>query len=137
MKSVFYGISVSFAILLTACGGGKYVMDVTPDLLAAQGSLRVKSSDNGNSRLRLELKHLAQPEKVSPNASAFVAWAVPQNSPGVSAQNVGTFRVNSELEGSLETVTPHKEFELFITAEPKGDVGVPTGRKLLWTNVRP
>lgn len=135
MRSVQF-LSLAAIVLLSACAG-PYVLESSPDLLSAQGALRVKSTKNGNSKLKFEVKHLAQPEKVSSSAKTFVVWAVPQNSPGVAAQNLGAFQVDSDLEGSIETMTPHHDFEFFVTAEPKGDVGVPTGRKLMWTSVKP
>jgi hypothetical protein len=135
MRSVFQMVGILSLALLAACAG-PYVLESSPDLLAAQGALRVKSTGNGNSKLKLEVKHLAQPEKVSASARTFVVWAVPQNSPGVAAQNLGAFQVDSDLEGSIETTTPHHNFEFFVTAEPKGDVGVPTGRKLMWTTIK-
>ncbi len=132
----FQILGFSALFLLSACAG-PYVLESSPDLLAAQGALRVKSTKNGNSKLKLEVKHLAQPEKVSASAKTFVVWAVPQNSPGIAAQNLGAFQVDDDLQGSIETMTPHHQFEFFVTAEPKGDVGVPTGRKLMWTAVKP
>jgi hypothetical protein len=42
--------------------------------------------------------------------------------------------VNDHRKGTLKTVTPLNDFELFVTAETDSQTQVPTGQRLIWTN---
>jgi hypothetical protein len=100
---------------------------------AAQGEIKISKGDNDNTRMRLKVAHLADPQKLAPGASTYVVWI--QGSPG-PVQNVGALEIDEKQEGSLETVTPHREFQLFITAEAVPTVAVPTSERLLHASVR-
>jgi hypothetical protein len=44
-------------------------------------------------------------------------------------------RVDDDREAELETATPFKEFQLFVTAEPSAAAEAPTGERLLVANI--
>ena len=100
---------------------------------AAQGKVKVKGEDNGNSRVRLQVKHLAPPGEIRADAQTYVVWIEPEGSN--KPQNVGALQVNDEREAELEATTPHKEFNLYVTAEPSPQAETPTGEHLLSTSV--
>ena len=108
------------------------VMNVSPDLPAAQGMVKFAKTDNGNTSINLMVKYMAEPQKLQPHASVYVAWVrLDKASP---AQNIGALKVNDHRKGTLKTVTPLREFELFVTAETDSQTQVPTGQRLIWTN---
>ena len=101
---------------------------------AAEGKLEVSKGDSGNTRLKMEVKHLADPAMVAPGASTYVVWI---QQPRAAAQNVGALKVGKNRRGELETITPHQTFQVFITAEPTMAVRAPTNERLMFANVRP
>jgi hypothetical protein len=66
------------------------------------------------------------------DATVYVVWVQPRNT---SRQNVGALVLNDNLEGSLNTVTPHSEFTLSVTPEPSGQVEVPTHQAVFTAEV--
>lgn len=101
---------------------------------AAQGEVRASKSENNNTVIEVNVRHLALPERVSPGANTYVVWARPEGASGV--QNLGALRVSADLSGSLRAVTAFRQFELFITAEPSAQVMRPSGAELLSAQLR-
>lgn len=128
---------VTVLALMLGCASGHLVqLNASPQVPAAQGAVRVTSGANNNTRLRIDVHHLAEPQRVAPGATALVAWAQP-SAAGGTPQNIGALRVNDKLEGELETVTPQRDFQLMITAEPSPTASVPSGMPLLSAHISP
>jgi hypothetical protein len=102
---------------------------------AADAELNAKREANNNLQLDLSVHHLAKPENLNTGASTYVVWAKNDRDASAPAQNLGQLQVNDNLEGRFQTVTPLKNFDLFITAEPVATVTSPTGYRALWTHV--
>jgi len=120
----------------TACvfGPKRIQLTTAPEIPAAQSSVKVSSTDNGNTKLELVVQHLASPERVSSGATTYVVWVL-GHEPSARPQNIGALRVDPDLNGSLTAVTPLHEFELFVTAEATQSVTTPNSKRLLYTNV--
>ena len=101
---------------------------------AAEGELKVSKAPNDNTKVKLEVDHLAIPEKMAPGASTYVVWI--QSAQGGAVQNAGALQLDDKHKGKLETITPHKEFQVFITAEPIPTVSTPTSERLMFATVR-
>lgn len=127
---------VMLGLVLNACAlfqEKKTALEVSQRVPAAEGQLRAGGTDNDNTKIELMVKHLATPDKIEPDATTYMVWARPSaNSP---AQALGALKVDNDLNAKLETVTPLKNFELFVTAEASPLVTDPEGEALLWTNV--
>ena len=104
----------------------------SPTMPAAEGNVAFSATRNNNTRIRLRVKHLAYPEKLTPPASIYVVWI--RATKDAQAQNIGALVINKNLVGELDTETPLHSFELFITAEASGQVQSPAGQFLLWTS---
>lgn len=102
------------------------------DVPAARGSIKATRTDNGNTRLEIEVRYLAHPHRVDDGASTYVVWA---RQLGRDPQNLGALRVREDLTGSLSVVTPHQFFDVFITAERSASVQAPTGNRLLSASI--
>lgn len=100
---------------------------------AAQGNVSTSVDDNGNTQLDVNVKHLAQPEKLSPGAKAYVVWVKPEGQKNY--QNVGTMKVNENLEGNYQTKVPYKNFNLMITPESSMRAQAPSGTTVMEKNV--
>jgi hypothetical protein len=118
---------------------------------AAQGEVKTSRTSDQNTRVSVKVKHLAPPDRMSQGASTYVVWARPMGVPAARVDgqrelvagredssglyNLGGLKIGKELDGELETMTPFKSFELFITAEPSSGVTAPRGERILWTTV--
>jgi len=107
-------------------------MHAASDVHAGQGTVRVTTGDNGNSKVSIRVKHLAPPSKMAPDSTVYVVWLQPVDG---DSQNVGALLLNSDLEGSLDTVTPHHRFRITITPEPNGQAASPTNEPVFTYNV--
>jgi hypothetical protein len=85
------------------------------------GKVITDNDRNGNTGVEVEVKHMAAPTALTPSKNAYVVWVQPR---GKEPELLGVLRVNQDLEGSLKTSTPYKDFDIFITAEdnPKPDM---------------
>lgn len=90
---------------------------------ASEGTVKATEGDNGNTNLTIKVKHLAPPSRIAPDATVYVVWIQPGNG---ARQSVGRLTLNDNLEGTLNTVTPHRRFALTVTPEPSGQVAHPT-----------
>lgn len=99
---------------------------------ASQGTVEATAGANGNTNLEIRVKHLAPPEKVAADATVYVVWIQPR---GAAHQSVGALRLNSDLEGTLATVTPHRRFLVMVTPEPSGQVAEPSHEPVFTSDV--
>ena len=135
MRSLRTSLVAAAVALVCGCASGNTLrLTGSPQVPAAQGTVFVSRGANNNTLLRIDVHHLAPPERVAPGASALVAW-VSSTAAGGSPQNVGALQVNGKLEGELHTITPLQDFDLMITAEPSPTVVSPSGTPLLSTHV--
>lgn len=109
-------------------------MTTSSAIPAAQGTVTASSSANGNTALRIEVHHLAPPERVASGATTYVVWA--QARDVGTSQNLGALRVGSDLRGELNTVTPLQSFTMFITAEPSPTTSMPSSSQLLTVSIQ-
>ena len=122
---------VAVLSLLSGCAGPSQVrLTGNSDIPGAEGLVTTSTSNDGNTKLDITVKHLAPPEKVEPGASVFMVW-VRGLEGGAQAASQGALIVNSDLSGEMETVTPLRSFDLFITPESSQTVAAPTGKTLL------
>lgn len=99
---------------------------------AAQGQVKLDDAGNGNTAVAVQVKHLAPADHTTPGATTYVVWAQPPNG---APQNLGALQLGPELDGSLKTITPLRDFELFVTPEPSATSPAPTGERVLSTRV--
>jgi hypothetical protein len=134
----FLSFSAVLAVTLAMSGcsalgiGGRAAIRLSSSsaLPAVEGLAKFKATKNNNTRITLTVKHLPQPEKLTPPANQYIVWT--RAAKDESAQNIGALVVDKNLNGKLETETPLHTFELFITAEVSGQIQQPFGEPLLW-----
>ena len=107
-------------------------MHTTSDVSASQGTVRVSEGNNGNTKVSVQVKHLAPPSKAAAGATVYVVWIQAMEG---DRQNVGALTLNKDLEGSLETLTPHRRFKVSVTPEPSGQVADPSHEPVFTYNV--
>jgi hypothetical protein len=112
-------------------GEQTWTMSTTETVPAASGKVKVKSEKDGNTRVKVEVAHLAQPASAF-DATTYVVWLKP---PAGTAQNVGVLNVGKDLKGELTTKTAFKTFQVIVTAEASANVTQPSGPPVMDTRV--
>lgn len=98
---------------------------------AARGTVEVKKDKNKNNVIKMDLKFLSEPNRLTPPKSVYVVWMTGADG---ATQNIGQIKSNNGLKVSFETVTAFKPVKVFITAEDDGNVQYPGMTKVLETN---
>jgi hypothetical protein len=129
--------ATAFAGVLFGCGllgGGAETQTMTSSasVPAGRGTIRATEAGNGNTAIAVRVKHLAPPSKLASDAKVYVVWIRPRNA---AIQNVGALSVNDELEGQIDTVTPHRRFTVTVTPEPSGQMLQPTHEPVFTSEV--
>ncbi len=110
----------------------KIVMSSSQSVPAAKGIIYATHDGNKNTKLELSVHYLAQPEALTPPASAYVVWLHPEND---APQNKGELRIDKNRNGGLTIVTSLKRFEIYITPESSAQATEPTGEHVLSANI--
>ncbi|MGZ5247319.1 MAG: hypothetical protein ACXWV5_09780 [Flavitalea sp.] len=133
MKYIFTFLIL--ALTITACSRKINFNDSTV-VPAATGQVKVKKDHNNNYQIKLDLKHLADPQKLQIPKQLYVLWMDTEDN---GTQNLGKIlpekgMFTSTIRASLETVTSMKPTRFFITAEDDGTVQYPGSEIILQTN---
>ena len=128
--------ALAFAAL-AACGGGgtKVALQPTTAVAAAVGQVRAERTDQGNTKLDVEVRHMAPPEKISPGSKVYVVWA--QRDDKSAPQNIGALTVGDSRKGKLRTLTPLDSFDVFVTPERTPTTAEPTNEPVMRSRVEP
>jgi hypothetical protein len=129
------GLGALLALLVTgsvatANAATALPLGTSPEIPAAEGEARMQTTRNGNVEIKLRVKHLAPPGRITPGAEVFVVWARGLAA-GSEAQNLGALKVDKNLSGKLTASTAMASFDLFITCEQSQTATVPAGLQLL------
>jgi hypothetical protein len=128
-------VSIVAGLLLAAVASAKkYPLTADKSVPAAQGQVDVGRDKNGNTKVELEVEHLAAPENLTPPRSAYVVWFQER---GGEASNQGSLKPGKNLKGSFKSVTQMKSFDVIITAESDAGVKTPSGSEVMRAVVQP
>ena len=128
-SSAITGILLT-CVLVATCAASTHPLGTSPQIPAAEGKANIRHASNGNTEIKLEVKHLAPPERIDPTTSVFVVW-VRGLEAGALPQNLGALRTNKNLSGKLKSVTSLREFDLFLTCEGTQTVVAPSTVELM------
>ncbi len=134
MRSFFI---LSLALVLTGALGHaakKYPMAASASVPAATGNVEVGADRNDNSTVKVNVEHLANPGSLTPPETAYVVWIQQRGSD--QPDNAGVLEVGNDLKGTLETTTPYKAFDIFVTAENNRAAQSPNGPQILKATVQ-
>jgi hypothetical protein len=114
----------------------------------AEGQVSVDASGSvsRNTLLAVRVKDLPSPDRVAwfakEPATVYVVWAAQNSSsalrhdPGATPANLGALDFDEDFKGTLSTLTPMQEFDLFITPEASAEVTKPINLPVLTAHVR-
>ena len=110
-------------MLLTAACNRQIRLATLPLARGGEATVRVELTYDRNNTLRIQLSNVADPSALNPAYTRYVLWvATPDRQTTV---NAGQIRVDENRRAEMQTLTPLREFVLFITAEARGDVTTP------------
>ena len=132
MKKLVFAMLLVFGLAALSWGEDMKMKNVSTLQPAADAQLTDQKDDNGNTKLKIHVYHLAKPDALTPARDAYVVWIEPNGQP---AQNMGVIKVNDNLESEFSTRTPFKKFKVYVTAEDGPKVTTPSGDKILEANV--
>jgi hypothetical protein len=99
----------------------------------ARGVVHSDKDNNGNTKFKVEVEHIATPQQLNPPHQFYVVW-IQEN--GQAPKPVGELKVDRDhADGSVEGVTQAKVFEVFVTAEDQPTPQSPSGAELLRGNI--
>jgi predicted RNA polymerase sigma factor len=98
-------------------------MRADPRVAEAAATVQAIAEQNGNVRLAIRVQGLAPAADFASEATVYVVWTQPRDG---ARQNVGAVLLSSERRGRLDTVTPHRRFQVTVTPERSGQVTEPT-----------
>lgn len=123
MKNLKKGIVLVLILALSSCANIlKFpISTVSP---AANIEIRRQQDQNGNNAIKITANNLAAAERLSPPKKFYVAWVLLESN---EVRNIGQLNVKNAKKAEIETLTPFKFTEVFITAEDQADILYPTG----------
>jgi len=133
MKSSIVLVVLLSVAAATSAYAKKYPLTASAAVPAARGKADVGKNSNGNTTVKLEAEHLAEPGKLSPPGTDYIVWFQEK---GAEPQTQGRLRVDKNLKGSFQTSTPLKSFDIFVTAESNPASKQPSGAEVLRATVQ-
>lgn len=122
------------SVLFSACAK-KIVFQPSVKVPAATGKVKVKKDANNNYSIRMDIRNLADPGRLSPPAKVYVVWIMTKEN---GLKNIGQIKpstgfLSGKVKASLEAVSPYKPTRVFITAERNTDILYPGNEEILST----
>lgn len=99
---------------------------------AAVAEAKITRTHNNNTRIELEVHHLAPPQNLTPKKSVYVVWA---QTPQGRTVNLGQMIVGRDRASEFIGITPLYEFRILVTAEEESTARVPSNQVVLSTDV--
>jgi hypothetical protein len=112
----------------------KFPMTASAAVPAATGNVSVSADNNGNTKVKVNVEHLANPASLTPAQTVYVVWIQQRGSN--QPDNAGVIEVGNDLKGGLETTTPYRTFDVFVTAEHNRNATSPNGPQILKATIQ-
>ena len=136
VTDTFFSILVVSVIFLTTACAQKATFLNSSVVPAAKGSVKVKKDNNKNYVIEVEIKDLAEVERLQPSKQTYVVWMETDRG---NSENLGQLKSSRSMfskqkTASLETVSSFKPVKIFVTAENGIDVRYPESQIVLTTD---
>ena len=122
-----------YAALAVSAYAKNFPMTAATIVPGAQGDVNVDKDKNGNTRLKMSVKHLARPDSLTPPMTTYIIWLQER---GGTPESQGQLKIDKHLKADFQTVTPSRNFDLFVTAEQDTTPKAPTGPEVLRTSIQ-
>jgi hypothetical protein len=131
-----YPLLLAIAVCTLASCATKINFLTSTVVPGAEGTVKIKKDNNTNYSVRIQLFHLATPDRLQPQQKVYVVWADFGNN---DIKNLGQIKTAASLfsrtlKSSFQTVTVHRPVKIFITAEGEATVATPGMQMVLTTD---
>jgi hypothetical protein len=135
VKSGVFALALSALALSFDARAQKVSFENSSVVPGADGSVRVSRDKNKNSVINIQIKNLAEPDRLEPPRKQYIVWMVTDND---LTKNIGKIKssrtmFNKRMEGGFETISSFTPVKIFITAEDEADIQYPQGEVILST----
>jgi hypothetical protein len=134
MKNLIVCMVIGLSVVTGVATAKKYPLAADKSVPGARGQVDVGKDDNGNTKVEVEVEHLAGPESLTPPRTAYVVWFQER---GSEPMNQGLLRPDKNLKAKFKSVTSAKIFDVFVTAETDQTTKSPGGSEVLRGSVQP
>jgi hypothetical protein len=134
MKACVLSLIIGALLFVDIAAAKKYPLTADRSVPGARGQVDVGRDKNGNTKVEVEVEHLASPENLTPPKTAYVVWFQER---GSEPSNQGTLKPNKDLKANFKSVTPMKSFDVLVSAESDPNTKTPSGTEVLRTSVQP
>ena len=132
-------LAIGVVALIACAGGQKAALQPSRSIAAVddkvEAKVEAKQTAEGNTHLEVAVEHLAPPQRVAPDASTYVVWAMPAATGGEHIENLGALSIGEERKGELKAFTPLQSFDVLVTPEASAKVQTPTHEAVLTARV--
>jgi hypothetical protein len=116
-------LALAGTMLLAAACNRDIRLAPLPLARGGEATVRVELTYDRNNTLRVQLSNVPDPSALNAAYTRYVLWvATPDRQ---SVVNAGQIRVDESRKAEMQTLTPRRDFVVFITAEARGDVTSP------------
>jgi hypothetical protein len=134
-KNILIGMLILGMLIPIASYAKKIKFMPSPAVPAAKGYVKVKTDKNNNHVIKIEIRDLADVERLQNSKITYVVWMETDQG---RTENLGQLNsssgfMSSQMKASLETVSSFKPTKIFITAEEFVNVQYPGDRIILTT----
>lgn len=126
--------AIALMVMTSVASAKKYPLTADKSVPGARGEVDVGRDKNGNTKIEMEVEHLAAPESLTPPRSAYVVWFQER---GSEPLNQGALKPNKNLKANFKSITPLKSFDVIVSAESDPNAKSLTGSEVLRTSVQP
>jgi hypothetical protein len=135
-KSILLGILVIGMVLPFTASAKKIKFLPSTVVSAAKGYVKVKTDNNKNHVIKIEIRDLADVERLNSSKISYVVWMETDQG---RTENLGQLNSSSgflsrQMKASLETVSSYKPTKIFVTAEEFVNAQYPGDRVILTTD---
>ena len=121
-----YITSFVLLILLSSCAR-KINFTNSTIVPAARGTVEVKKDKNNNYAIDIDIRHLAEPNRLPEPKQLYVVWV---ESADNGIQNIGQLKtstglITETLKASMKAISPYKPTRVIITAEDQANIQSP------------
>jgi hypothetical protein len=128
MRRMLVALLLAAGLFISAWAGEHRMANKSDLVPSASGKVVVKEDNNGNRKVKVQVSHLADPERLNPVRSGYMVWLEPK---GKDPEPLGMLKVDKDLKGEIEGTTPYKSFSVFVTAEENPKPERPEGTEIL------
>ncbi len=135
-KNIFLGILIAGMMIPITSYAQKIKFMTSSVVPAAEGYAKVKQDNNKNYVIKVEIKDLADVDRLQTSSVSYVVWMETDqgNTENLGQLNSSSGFLSKQMKASLETVSSYKPSKIYVTAEENTNAQYPGDELILSTD---